>query len=77
MNIFFKDINNSIIENAILETPDTKNSFHVHVESSSLEVVGSIFHQEFPEGKQTTQSFNSRTYTKKKPKRSTTACEIF
>ena len=58
----FNDIKDSIGEDTILAIPDTKHSFHMHVEASFIGV-GSIFVQDFPEGKRIV-SFNSRIYTK-------------
>ena len=70
----FNDIKDSIGEDTILAIPDTKHPFHVHVDASSIGV-GSIFVQDFPEGKRIV-SFNSRIYTKEEQKMSTTAREI-
>ena len=70
----FNDLKNRISEDTILEIPDTKHLFHVHVDASSIGV-GSILVQEFSEGKRIL-SFNSRIYTKEEQKKSTTASEL-
>ena len=58
----FNDIKDRISEDTILAIPDTKHPFLVPVDTSSIGV-GSIFVQEFPEGKRIV-SLNSRIYTK-------------
>ena len=70
----FREIKDHIFQDTVLAIPDTRYTFNVHVDASSIGV-GSILVQELPTGKWIV-SFNSRVYTKDEKKMSTTAREL-